>query len=395
MFRAMGTVRLRPGHVQPVWAGHPWVFAQAIASVDGAPIAGDAVTVVDPRGQHLGRGYYEPKSAIPVRLLTDDPDEPLEEAFLARRLDEAAALRRDLGLPSNETDGYRLVNGEGDGLAGLVVDVYGKVAVAQFLTPGTRRRAEAIVGHVARVTGARTVLDASKPEGEGEPAYRVLRGPEARALELRERGLEFEIPLEVTQKTGFYFDQREHRARVEALARGRRTLDVFSFVGAFGLAAARGGAASVRCIDSSPSAIAAGAMIARRNGLDARVEHVRADVKKILPELARDRERYDLVICDPPKLAPTARHLEKGRRAYRKLNDNALRLAEKGAFFVTCSCSAAMAPDEFLRVVSVAARDAGRRIALVHLGLQGPDHPTPPGFPQGRYLKTAFFRVLE
>ncbi len=395
MFRAMGTVRLRPGHVQPVWAGHPWVFAQAIASIDGAPAAGDTVTVVDPRGQFLGRGYYDPKSAIPVRLLSDEPDEALEEAFLARRLDSAAKLRRDLGLPGPDTNGYRLVNGEGDGLAGLIVDVYGDVAVAQFLTPGTRRRADVLVGHVARASGARTVLDASKGEGDAAPGSRVLRGPDPTALVFRERGLEFEVPLDVTQKTGFYFDQREHRARVEALAQGRRTLDIFAFVGAFGLAAARGGAAEVTCIDSSPPAVATAALVARRNGLGERIEHMRADVKKALPDLAREGRRYDLLICDPPKLAPTARHLDKGRRAYRKLNENALRLAEKGAFFVTCSCSAAVTPDDFLRILSVAARDAGRRISLFHLGLQAPDHPTPPGFPQGRYLKTAFFRVLE
>lgn len=393
MFGAMGTVRLRPGHVQPVWAGHPWVFAQAVSSVEGAPAAGDAVSVVDPAGRFLGRGYYDPKSAIPVRILSDDPGDALEEGFLANRIDMAAKLRSDLGLPAPETNGYRLVNGEGDGLAGLIVDIYGEVAVAQFLTPGTRRRAEVLVGHIARATGARTVLDASKRDAS-EPESRVLRGPDAKALSFRERGLEFEVPLDAAQKTGFYFDQREHRARVEALARGRRTLDVFAFVGAFGLAAARGGAAAVTSIDSSPSAAAAGALIARKNGLGERIEHLRANVKRALPELAREGKRYDLLICDPPKLAPTARHLEEARRAYRRLNENALRLTEKGAIFVTCSCSAALTPDDFLRTLSMAARDAGRRLSLFHLGLQGPDHPTPPGFPQGRYLKTAFLRVL-
>jgi 23S rRNA (cytosine1962-C5)-methyltransferase len=384
----MASVRLRPGHVQPVWAGHPWVFAQAIGSVEGAPAEGDAVAVVDPKGQFLGRGYFDPKSAIPVRLLTSDANEPLDQAFLARRIEAAGQLRRALGLPSAEITGYRLVNGEGDRLAGLLVDVYGDVAVVQLLTPGMRLRAESIVGHVARVSGAKTVLAASAAE------ERVLRGPEPSALAFRERGLEYEIPLEITQKTGFYFDQREHRARVEALAKGRTVLDVFAFVGAFGMAAARGGAAEVTCLESSPTAVAAGAVLARKNGLAERIQHLRADVKKALPELAREGRRYDLVVCDPPKLVPTVRHLERGRGAYRKLNANALRLTQPGSIFVTCSCSAALAEAELLKVVALAARDADRRLALFHLGSQGPDHPTPPGFPQGRYLKTAFFQVM-
>ncbi len=393
----MGTVRLRPGHVQPVWAGHPWVFAQAIAAVEGAPAEGDPVAVVDPKGHFLGRGYYDPKSAIPVRILTSDPDEAIEGGLLARRIDAAARFRKELGLPSEETTGYRLVNGEGDRLPGLLVDVYGDAAVVQLLTPGMRRRAEEIVGHVARASGAKTVLEApSKGDAAGETlAERVRRGPEPKALVFRERGLEYEVPLEITQKTGFYFDQREHRARVERLARGRTMLDIFAFVGAFGLAAARGGAEAVTCLESSPAAVAAGAVLARKNGLADRVSHLRADVKKALPDLAREGRRFDLVVCDPPKLVPTIRHLERGRGAYRKLNANALRLTRPGSIFVTCSCSAALSADELLKVLAVAARDADRHLALFHLGQQGPDHPTPPGFPQGRYLKTAFFRVME
>jgi 23S rRNA (cytosine1962-C5)-methyltransferase len=392
----MGTVRLRPGHVQPVWAGHPWVFAQAIASVDGAPSEGDPVAVVDPKGHFLGRGFYDPKSAIPVRLLTNDPEEPIEGGFIAKRIEAAGRFRRDLGLPNDETTGYRLVNGEGDRLAGLLVDVYGEVAVVQLLTPGMRRRADEIVGPIARVSGAKTILEApSKTDGAALPlADRVLRGPEPKALAFRERGIEYELPLEVTQKTGFYFDQREHRAQVEALARGRTVLDAFAFVGAFGMAAARGGATEVTCLESSPAAIATGAVLSRRNGLAEKMTHLRADVKKALPEMAREGRHFGLVICDPPKLVPTIRHLERGRSAYRKLNANALKLTRPGSIFVTCSCSAALSPDELLKVLAVAARDAGRQLALFHLGLQGPDHPTPPGFAQGRYLKTAFFRVV-
>src|SRR5687767_7821594 len=208
----MATVKLRAGHVQPVWAGHPWVFAQAIADVDGAPAAGDVVSVADARGQVIGRGYWSPSSAIPVRILARDEQDPLDAASLARRIEDAAAWRKELlHLPGAETTGFRLIHAEGDRLAGLIVDVYGDVAAVQ------------------RLDGF-------------EVKTQVVRGPDADALRFRERGFELEIDREVAQKTGWYFDQRENRARVEQLASGKRVLDAFSYAGGFALAAARGGA---------------------------------------------------------------------------------------------------------------------------------------------------------
>ena len=391
-------VRLRTGHVQPVWAGHPWVFAQAIDRVDGAPSPGDTVSVVDARGQVLGRGYWSPDSAIPVRILSRDPEEQLESAFLGRRLAEAAQWRKEwLGLPGTDTNGYRLVHAEGDRLAGLIVDVFGDVAAVQVLTLGMKRREADVFAEVARVTGAKTILEVASERTqrlEGfEAKTQVVRGPELSGLRFRERGFEFDFPMSVSQKTGFYFDQRENRARLETLVRGKRVLDAFSYVGTFALAAARGGAAKVTAIDASASAIAAGAMIAQHAGFADKIDFVRADVKRALPEMVQRSEKFDVVIVDPPKLAPTARHLEQGRKAYRRLNSTAIKLLEPGGLLVSCSCSAAMRPGEFLRIVGMAARDAGRDVTLVHLGEQGPDHPVPASFPEGRYLKCAFLRV--
>ncbi|MFO0695647.1 MAG: class I SAM-dependent rRNA methyltransferase [Polyangiales bacterium] len=395
----MATVRIRPGHVQPVWAGHPWIFAQAIGRVEGAPAPGDVVRVVDPEGKLLGFGYYSPKSAIPVRLLSREDEGPFEGAFLGRRIEAAFAFRRDwLGLPNERSTGYRLVNSEGDGLPGLVVDVYDRVARVQLLTAGMKRREQEIYGHLARVAGVSTILevavDLEKMEGVKSEGG-VARGEAVRDLRFRDRGFEMEIPLEITQKTGFYFDQRDNRAWVEELSRGRRVLDAYCFVGGFGLGAARGGASEVVCLDSSATAIAQGAAIAKHNGLENVLKFVRDDVKNALPDLARKGEEFDIVVVDPPKLAKTVRDLEGARRAYRRLNANALALVAPGGLLVSCSCSSAMRADDLVRTCTMAAQDAKRELVLLGVGEQAPDHPVPSAFEQGRYLKAAFLRVVR
>lgn len=394
----MGTVRLRSGHVQPVWAGHPWVYAQAVERVEGAPAGGDSVDVLDARGQFLGRGFYSPKSAIPVRILTRDRDAVLDTAFLGKAIEDASRWRRDmLRLPNNETNGYRLIHSEGDSLGGLVVDVYGDTAVVQLLTLGMKIREQDIFAEVQRVTGAKSVIEVASERTqrlEGfEAKTAVVRGPETANLKFLERGFAHEVVLHDAQKTGYYFDQRDNRALLETFAHGKRVLDAFCYTGAFSLSAARGGASHVVAVDASAAAIAAAAVTARHHNLESKIEFVRADVKKLLPEMAEKKEEFDIVIVDPPKLAPTARHVEQGRKAYRRLNSTAVKLIKKGGLLVTCSCSAAMRPGEFLRTVGIAARDAGRNVSLLHLGTQGADHPVPASFPEGRYLKCAFLRV--
>lgn len=394
----MGIVRLRSGHVQPVWAGHPWVYAQAIERVEGAPAGGDSVDVVDARGQFLGRGFYSPKSAIPVRILSRERDSVLDAAFLGKAIEDAARWRRAmLRLPNEETNGFRLVHSEGDSLGGLVVDVYGETAVVQLLTLGMKVREADIFAEVQRVTGVKSVIEVASERTqrlEGfEAQTAVVRGPETTHLRFKERGFDHEIVMQDAQKTGYYFDQRDNRAMLESFAEGKRVLDAFCYTGAFSLSAARGGASQVVAVDASAAAIAAAAVAARHHNLESRIEFVRADVKKLLPEMAEKKEEFDIVIVDPPKLAPTARHIEQGRKAYRRLNSTAVKLIKKGGLLVSCSCSAAMRPGEFLRTIGIAARDAGRNVSLLHLGTQGADHPVPASFPEGRYLKCAFLRV--
>ncbi len=392
----MARIVLKPRHVQPVWAGHPWVFAQAIARVDGAPGPGDVVDVFDPEGKRLGRGYYSPKSAIPVRIATRGDDDIASEPFFRGRLREAIARRAAFELPSGECSGYRLVHGASDGIPGLVVDMYADTAVIQLGTAAMARYEDIVVAALREVPGLRNVLrasvDAEAREGvKLEPA--VLRGDAGEGLRFTDRGFDVRIPRALQQKTGYYFDQRDNRAIVEALAGGKRVLDLYSYVGGFAWAAARGGAAHVLSIDSSLDAVLAGAQIAHDNGFDGIIRSEKSDVRKKLAALAREDARFDLVVADPPKLIPTRKHVERGQRAYRRLMADALRRVESGGHLLGCSCSAAMTLDRFLRTLALSARDAGREVRVVRVGAQAPDHPYPPAFPQGQYLDAVLLEV--
>lgn len=395
----MPIVTLKPGHVRPIWSGHPWVFAQAVARVEGGALAGDEVTVVDPHGTVLGRGLYTPKSAIVVRMFTHD-DTAIDGALFRRRIARAVAHRRDIGLPSvavgHETDAYRLVHAEGDGLPSLTVDVFGDVLAVQLGTIGVKRREGVIFDALTSALSPRAILDRTSPSSakiEGfEPGAGVVRGDTAiSSLTFVERGLLYEIPLALGQKTGFYLDQRPLRARVEQLARGLRVLDAYAFVGTFAMAAARGGAAEVLAVDESALAIEVGAEQARRNGLEDRIRFVREDAKRALSEA--QRHPFDMVICDPPKLAPTRAAKEGALAAYQSLASAACRAVKPGGLLVFCSCSSAVSMDDLIRAIALGAREARVTVTVFDRHFQGADHPVPAAFPEGLYLKSVIARV--
>jgi 23S rRNA (cytosine1962-C5)-methyltransferase len=384
----MPTVRLKAGHVQPVWAGHPWIYAQAVEWIEGGTTAGDEVSVVDPRGNFMGRGFYSPGSAIPVRLLVRDTTTPIDGEFFRAKLDRAIALRQGMGLPSAETTGYRLVHAEGDGLPGLIVDRFGDAVCVQFLTFGMKAREGLVFEALTEKLAPRAILDrtpASSARAEGfTPASGVVRGTDVEALVFRERGLEYRIGLDVGQKTGFFFDQRPLRERVEQLSRGQRVLDAFSFVGSFAMAAARGGATSVIAVDESAVALETGAECARLNGLADRIAYVRQDARKML---AQAKAQHDLVIVDPPRLAPSRGSRDAALIFYSKLAEAACRATVQGGSVVLCSCSAAVDLAALTRALATGARRANVEATVLERGFQGADHPTSAAFGEGVYLK--------
>ncbi len=391
----MPVVRLKPGHVQPVWMGHPWVYAQAVDRVEGGATAGDEVSVMDPRGNLLGRGFYSPGSAIPVRLLVRDAETRLDASFFHARVERAVALRASLGLPSDQTDGFRLVHAEGDGLPGLVVDRYGDVLAVQLGTIGMKQREALVHEALWTVVRPRAIVDrtsaqTAKAEGFDPPREPIVRGDAVRALELVERGLRFRIPLELGQKTGFYFDQRSLRARVEQLAHGRRVLDAYSFVGAFALAAARGGAREVVAVDESALAVEVGAECAAANGLGERVRFAKEDARRALAEA---HGSFELVVADPPRLAPTRGSREQALVAYAKLAENGCRAVRPGGVLVLCSCSAAVDLQALTRALAQGATRANVQATVLERWFQGADHPVPAAFGEGLYLKALIAHV--
>lgn len=390
----MPTIHLKPGHVQPIWSGHPWVYAQAIDRVEGGATAGDEVSVVDPRGNLLGRGFYTPGSAIPVRLLVRDATTRLDAAFFRARIDRAVATRQLLGLPSEQTSGFRLVHAEGDGLPGLIVDRFGDVLSLQIGTLGMKRHEALLHEALSATLGPKAIVDRTSPRAaklEGfEATSGVVRGESVRELVLVERGLRFRVPLELGQKTGFYFDQRPLRARIEQLAHGKRVLDAYSYVGAFAVAAARGGATEVVAVDESALAVEVGAECAQMNGVSDRVKMVKEDARRALADA---KGTFDLVIADPPRLAPTRGARDSALVAYSKLAENACRATRPGGLVVLCSCSAAVDLVALTRALASGATRANMEATVLERWYQGADHPVPAAFGEGLYLKSLVARV--
>jgi 23S rRNA (cytosine1962-C5)-methyltransferase len=375
------------------------VYAQAIDRVEGAERGGE-VTVLDPRGNFLGRGFYSEGSAIPVRILVRDEKTPIDAAFFRARLERALAARTLAGLgKQSETTGYRLVHAEGDLLPGLIVDRFDDVLAVQFLTFGMKERENMIFDALGEVLKPRAIVDrtpAGSAKAEGfVPGSGVVRGAtEVRSLEFVERGLEWTIPLELGQKTGFYFDQRDLRGRVEALARSdgqtpKRVLDAYSYVGAFGLAAARAGA-EVVCVDENALAIDVAAENARVNGLAERVRFERGDARRIMQQA---QGSFDLTIVDPPRLAPTRSAREQALVMYSKLAELGCRATKLGGTLVICSCSAAIDLGALTRALANGAVRANVSALVIERTFQGADHPVPAAFGEGLYLKSLIARI--
>jgi len=367
---------------------HPWIFKGDVADVSEVE-PGSAVTVIDSAGRFVGRGLYNPRPALCCRVLTW-ADEPLDAAFFRRRLERAVALRardRAQGPPTL----CRLVWSEADGLPGLVVDRYGPVLVTQCLTLGMARLRPTIIAALADMFGDGLVFDMDEEASarlEGfSAALGWARRSGPRSVRVNEGGVTFEVTIGVGHKTGLYLDQRENRARVGALARGRDVLDAFSYTAGFACHALHGGARRAVCIESSPEAIAGARQNLALNGLTAQAEIRASNAFDELRGLERARARFGVIVLDPPSFARSRSALDAAARGYKEINLRALRLLERGGTLLTFSCSHHLSEALFEEICRDAAADAGVQLRIVDRLSQSSDHPMLLTVPETRYLK--------
>ncbi len=387
------------GREKPILNRHPWVFSGAIVEVRGDPAPGDLVTVTTQTGVFLGRGYWNARSQIQVRLLTWE-DEPIDRAWWARMINRAIRARRSYARTHSA---YRLINAENDFLPGLIVDRYGDWLVMQALTLGIDARKHEIAALLLEHTDARGVFERSDADVRGKEGLRdhiaPLAGDEPPALIwFDEGGFEMAVDVRRGHKTGYYLDQAPSRAIVRGgldwLTDRPRILNLFSYTGSFGLNAASAGRAHVVNLDASREALELSEQIAERAEFaDSTFEYIQGDAFDFLRDQVSEGARYDLVICDPPKFAHNAGQVERAARGYKDLNLHSFRLVERGGWLMTYSCSGAISRDLFQKIVFGALADSGREAQIVaHLGA-GADHPVALTFPEGEYLKGLLLRV--
>jgi 23S rRNA (cytosine1962-C5)-methyltransferase len=435
----MNTVTLKPSKEKSLLRRHPWVYANAIERIDGKPASGATVVVRASDGRFLARAAYSPHSQIRLRVWSFDEAEPIDHAFFKRRVQRAVTHRRTF---VRDTGAVRLVFGEADGLPGLIVDYYlqdasdeisseegrpGKSAhgagqasqpeggrlpepgdeaaahgqlVCQFMAAGVEAWKQPIVAALIGATGCPNVYersDVSIREKEGlEQTTGVLAGaapPDT--LITRENGVRYHVDVRSGHKTGFYVDQRENRALVQAHAAERDVLNCFCYTGGFSLAALKGGAKRVVSIDSSGEALALARANVEANGFDApRAEWLDADAFRTLRRLADEGERFDLIVLDPPKFAPAREHVERAARAYKDINLSGFRLLRAGGLLFTYSCSGAIDADLFQKIVASAAADARVDARILKRLGAGFDHPLLASFPEGEYLKGLLLQIV-
>ena len=388
----MKAIVLRGGREKSLRRRHPWIFSGAVEKVRGQPAAGDTVEVHDVSGKVLALAAYSPHSQIRARVWGFDPGAEVGEPFFRARIAAALSVRERLAIGAH-TNAVRLIHGESDGLPGLVVDRYADVLVAQFLSAGVERWRECLLDLLVEATGCEAVYERSDAEVrtlEGlAPRAGFARGNRAASrCPIIEYGLHFRVDVEQGQKTGFFLDQRENRQHVRALAAGREVLDGFSYTGGFAIAALAGGAKRVLALESSAAALQVAQENLAANALDAaRLEFAQADVFAQLRALRDRAARFDLVVLDPPKFAPTAAQARNAARAYKDVNLLAFKLLSPGGLLATFSCSGGVDAGLFQSIVAGAARDAGVDARIIQRFGAAADHPVALEFPEGEYLK--------
>jgi 23S rRNA (cytosine1962-C5)-methyltransferase len=390
-------LRLKRDEDRRLSAGHLWVFSNEVNTTE-TPLtgfkAGDLCQVRSQRDKFMGYAYVNPRALICARILgRDERHPPGDKSLLVHRLQVAFSLRERVYAQPY----YRLVYGESDLLPGLVLDRFGDVIVGQINTAGMEAMKEQIVAAVKQVIKPAAMLwknDSGARELEGLESYvEVAFGEVPEQLQLQESGVTFSVPAQEGQKTGWFYDQAFNRQALLKYVKGAKVLDVFSYVGAWGLTAAHAGAAEVTCVDGSAKALEAVQHNASANGL--KVDTLKGDAFDVLEKLHQDKRKFDIVIIDPPAFIKRKKDIPKGEAAYKRLNQLAMQLVERDGLLVSCSCSYHLHGDVLIDSIQRAARHLNKHVQIIEVGGQAPDHPIHPGIEETRYLKSFIARVVS
>lgn len=391
-------VILKKGREKSVNNRHPWVFSGAVNRVEGNPSTGDVVDVWNNRARFVARGIYNEKSQIRVRLLTWNPNDPIDEEFWRRRLSRAIVGRLAL-KQAQDTDSYRLVHAEADGVPGFIADLYGTWLVVQFLSIAVEKNRRIILDTLVDLVEPQGIYERSDVDSREKEGLVPVAGPvwgevPPDLIEIMENGHPFFADVKLGHKTGFYLDQRENRQKIAKYCAGKEVLNVFAYTGAFAVYAAHAGAPRIVNVDSSERALQIAERNMRRNGFGDREDvYAPADAFEFLRAYREAKWKFDVVILDPPKFAHSKRHVEKATHGYKDINLLALKLARRGGILITFSCSGAVSADLFQKVLFGATVDAGRTVQIIERLSQGSDHPISLTYPESEYLKGFVCRV--
>ena len=390
----MASAFLIPGKEKRVYGGHPWVFRSDIAKVEGDFVPGDIVDVMSSKGRFLAKAYYNPQSQIALRIMSLK-DEPIDRAFIFRRVKEAVDYRRTFA----DLHSCRVIFAESDRLPALIVDSFGDVLVLQCLALGMERFKQDVVDalveelHPAGIW-ERNDVPVRRLEGM-EMTTGLLYGQVPDRVEMVENGVHFWVDVKEGQKTGFFLDQKENRAAIAPFVKDKTVLDCFTHTGSFAMHAGFFGAKEVTGVDISGFACEFATENAKLNHLEDRVHFVEANAFDLLSKQSREGVKYDVVILDPPAFTKTRSAVASATRGYKEINLRAMKMVKPGGYLVTCSCSQHISPDAFMDIVRDAAHDAHVQLRQVEYRTQGRDHPILPAAPETQYLKCGIFQIFD
>jgi len=395
----MVEIKLKKGKEKAVLQRHPWVFSGALEKIKGKPENGDIVKVLSAKDDFLAYGYYNDQSRVAVRLLEWEEEQAIDAAWYEQKINRALEARAHL-LKSKDTNAYRLIFSEADFLPGLIVDQYADFLSVQILSTGIEKAKTTIINILVKLIKPKGIFDRSDATArthEGITAENGLLWGEAPAafIAVKENGITYHINIAEGQKSGFYCDQRDNRFTLAQYAEGKTVLDCFSYSGGFSLNAFNQGASEVTSVDSSALAIETLKQNIELNKFKSKNHTaIQSDVNKQLRAFKEESKKFDIVVLDPPKYAPSRSALDRAARAYKDLNRLGLLLLESGGLLATFSCSGAVDIETFKQILAWAALDAGKEIQIIKQFSQPEDHPIRLSFPEGEYLKGLLLRVL-